>query len=375
MRHSRREFLGGLAAAGVGALATGCATRAARPASAPLPRLRRLTPLSVSREARIRQVVGHRPYRASGFVVRGERLGDKLLVHNYGHGGGGITLSWGSAQLALEIAREAHTRRAAVIGCGAVGLTTARVLQDAGFEVAVYARELPPHTTSNVAGGLWDPYSVSAAGHTTPAYEAQAERATRLAYRCFQDLVGARYGVRWIETLFVGDEPMASQGVVFELLRPTQYGPGQHPFPARYVTSVFSMLIEPTHFLPALVSDVREAGGRIIVREFKDRTDLLALPEPVIVNCTGLGARDLVGDTELQPAKGQLEVLRPAPELDYITLGPGPGVLYMIPRSDGVLLGGTFGLGDASVDPDPAETDRIFASHLRVNAALANARS
>ncbi|HET7293961.1 MAG TPA: FAD-dependent oxidoreductase [Vicinamibacteria bacterium] len=371
---SRRLFLGRFAAASFGALAASCATRTSHPSRAGLPRLRRLAPVAVSRDARIRQVVGHRPYRASGFVVRGEKLDEKLLVQNYGHGGGGISLSWGSAQVALEIARAAPLRRAAVIGCGALGLSSARLLQDAGFDVTLYARDLPPHTTSNVAGGLWDPFAVSAPGRTTAAYDAQFERATRLAYRRFQDLVGARYGVRWIEALFVGDEPLGDEGVVFELLRPTHYGPGQHPFPARHVTSVFSMLIEPTQYLPALIDDFRGAGGRIVVREFKDRSDLNTLPEPLIVNCTGLGSRELLGDLELEPAKGQLEVLRPAPELDYVTLGPGPGVLYMIPRSDGVLLGGSFGLGDSSSDPDRAESDRILESHARVNAALASAQ-
>jgi glycine/D-amino acid oxidase-like deaminating enzyme len=121
---------------------------------------------------------------------------------------------------------------------------------------------------------------------------------------------------------------------------------------------------------------VREAGGRIVVREFADRASLLSLPEPLVVNCSGLGAGALFGDEELQPAKGQLEILRPQAEVDYITVGPeglGPGILYMIPRSDGVLLGGTFGLGDASSSPDPAETRRILDGHARVNAALRSA--
>jgi glycine/D-amino acid oxidase-like deaminating enzyme len=107
-----------------------------------------------------------------------------------------------------------------------------------------------------------------------------------------------------------------------------------------------------------------------VVREFGDRASLLSLAEPLVVNCTGLGARALFGDEELQPAKGQLEVMRPQAAVDYITLGPGPGLLYMIPRSDGVLLGGTFGLGDASFNPDAAESQRILAGHAAVNAAL-----
>jgi glycine/D-amino acid oxidase-like deaminating enzyme len=54
----------------------------------------------------IREVVGLRPYRASGFVVDAEKIGNKLLVHDYGHGGGGVTLSWGTASLAIDLARD-----------------------------------------------------------------------------------------------------------------------------------------------------------------------------------------------------------------------------------------------------------------------------
>ena len=63
----------------------------------------------------IRTVAGLRPYRRSGFVVRAEPLGDKKLVHNYGHGGGGITLSWGSSKLASELGLQGHSGPVAVL--------------------------------------------------------------------------------------------------------------------------------------------------------------------------------------------------------------------------------------------------------------------
>ena len=92
----------------------------------------------------IRTVAGLRPYRRSGFVVRREHLGAKALVHNYGHGGGGITLSWGSSKLAAELGLPGHSGPVAVIGAGALGLSTARLVQEAGFPVTLYARALPP---------------------------------------------------------------------------------------------------------------------------------------------------------------------------------------------------------------------------------------
>ncbi len=108
----------------------------------------------------IRTVAGLRPYRAQGFVVRGEQLGEKRLVHNYGHGGGGITLSWGSSKLAAELGLQGHSGPVAVIGSGVMGLSTARLVQEAGFPVTIYAAALPPDTTSNIAGGQFHPFAV-----------------------------------------------------------------------------------------------------------------------------------------------------------------------------------------------------------------------
>ena len=107
-------------AAGVGAAIW--PPRRARAASA------KLAPVLVTRDRILRTIVGLRPFRPSGFVVRAEKLGDKVVVHNYGHGGCGVTLSWGTAELAVEEALRTREKRVAVLGCGAVGLATARLL-------------------------------------------------------------------------------------------------------------------------------------------------------------------------------------------------------------------------------------------------------
>ena len=149
----RRGFLASTLAAGAYAAFADCP--AAFAAQEPPPR--RLAPLKVARDRRIRTVVGLRPYRPEGFVLTNERLGEKVVVHNYGHGGGGVSLSWGVALMAAEQARNLEDRGVAVLGCGVVGLSTARVLQRRGKAVTLYTRELPPETTSNVAGALWYP--------------------------------------------------------------------------------------------------------------------------------------------------------------------------------------------------------------------------
>ena len=135
----RRAVLRGMTAAAASA-ALGSACRhatALAPASAPRPSSRRRpAPVQVAPERVIREVTGLRPFRRSGFRLETESLADKLLVHNYGHGGG-VSLSWGSAQLAVEQALGSPHRQAAVLGAGAIGLATARLLQDHGFEVTI----------------------------------------------------------------------------------------------------------------------------------------------------------------------------------------------------------------------------------------------
>src|SRR5881628_2386177 len=128
----RREALKSLAMAGL--MGAGCAVR--RPASATLPSAPlTLAKVNVSPDRLIRTVTGLRPFRPSGFVVRVERRGDKAIVHNYGHGGGGMTLSWGTSHLAVEEAAKLGQTRFAVLGCGGVGLATARLLQRRGYAV------------------------------------------------------------------------------------------------------------------------------------------------------------------------------------------------------------------------------------------------
>jgi glycine/D-amino acid oxidase-like deaminating enzyme len=376
---TRREWIARAALGSMGLALAGCATR--RGVSLP-PAYRR--PLSATPFVRprlesdqvIRTVVGLRPFRPSGFVVRAERMGEKTVIHNYGHGGGGITLSWGSSALAVREAAAVADRRAAVLGAGIMGLTTARLLQDRGWSVTIYTDALPPHTTSNVAGGQWAPTSVFDLDRVTPAFQLQFKEAARLAHHAFQTLVGAGYGVTWKENYFLNSRhsPPRDNYYVRELpeLFPSlaELGADEHPFPSPFVYRFVTMLIEPGIFLMRTLSDVRAAGGRVVIRRFLDRSEVLSLGEPVIFNCTGLGAASIFGDAELVPVRGQLVFMPPDDRLDYLTIGGGDGVLYMFPRADGILLGGTFERGASHLTADQTTTDRIVNEHIRIVRAM-----
>ncbi|MBN9023800.1 MAG: FAD-dependent oxidoreductase [Rhizobiales bacterium] len=316
----------------------------------------------------IKQVAGLRPFRRSGFVLRAESLGDKTVIHNYGHGGCGITLSWGTANMALRLALETPHRRAAVIGCGAIGLTMARMLQDHGFDVTIYAAALPPDTTSNVAAGLFGVTEIAATEELEGAFKPQLQEAVRFAHRYFQPFVGRDYGVEWLTFYMIGDEPQTQPpdfAVTPELYPLTTYGPGEHPFPTRYAASFPTMIAATNIFLPRLVDEFVARGGRIVVRAFHAREELGGLAEPLLVNCTGLGARALFGDDELVPIKGQLTLLRPQADIDYCYLD-GRRFTYMFPRSDGIILGGSHEEGVDTTTPDPAVATRIFATHKAI---------
>jgi glycine/D-amino acid oxidase-like deaminating enzyme len=361
--------------------------------------------VDISWERIIRTTVGLRPYRESGFRLAAERLDDRTVIHNYGHGGSGMSLSWGTGYLAADLAVEHPDRRAAVIGCGIVGLTSARQLQRRGFDVTIYAAALPPYTTSNMSWAGFTPVSGLVAGNRrTPEWDAQFRRAVDIAYREHQLLVGRGYGVSWIDEWGTSDSPTGGRGgggggggggagaavaasgrgaggagagaaagapggaapsppaspllpSGFEIPA-TRLGEGEHPFGTRFAGVRPTLRFEPSIYLEALMRDVFAFGGKIEVRKFDTPRDLTTVPETLIVNCTGLGSQQLFGDAEMTPIKGQLVVLVPQPEVTYSVNG-------MMPRSDGIVLGHVMRRGDWSLEVDEEARREVMENHMR----------
>ena len=125
-----------------------------------------------------------------------------------------------------------------------------------------------------------------------------------------------------------------------------------------------------------MVHDFIDVGGRLEIRKFDEPLELAALSEALVINCAGLGARDLFGDPELLPLKGQLTVLLPQEEVAYgISAdlpGAPPGVLgaHMQPRRDGIVLGGTSERGVWSLAPNPEAMQIIVSAHTAVYSAM-----
>lgn len=375
----RRKFIRNAVLASAAAVAT---PRLSWLARASQESLRPLAPVKVARNRIIRTVVGLRPFRPEGFVVRGERLGNKLLIHNYGHGGSGVTLSWGTSSLAVDLVREAapsqvrrgfrtRQRRFAVLGCGVVGLSTARLLQqrfqDGPGTVTIYARDLPPSTTSNIAGALWHASAPFDDDRVTEAFNQQFEQACRISHRTFQGYVDRDYGVRWLDAYeFLSNEGSLQRELTCGTMPYSAIQNHRDPqryFGYQYTRQFSTLMIEPFTYLRALMRDFYQAGGKVVVRDFRNREEITRLPEPVVFNCTGLGARDLFGDQILTPVRGQLEILLPQPEIDYCYLS---GAGYMFPRRDGIVLGGTWDRDDWSLAANPEHTTRILEGNLSI---------
>jgi D-amino-acid oxidase len=385
----RRAFLaaGGVAAIGFGAAA--CASRSKPVAATARKPPLHLQPVNASWDRVIRTTVGLRPHRDSGFVLKPDKLDDKLLVHNYGHGGAGMSLAWGTGLMAAEFATEHQARQAAVIGCGSVGLTCARQLQRRGFDVTIYALAVPPNVTSNMSLAGFTPTSgLVETDRRTREWDAQYLRAADISYRQLQLLAGPHFGVSWLDNFFLTEQPPGSPRAQ-DPERPNLqarynigsevYGPGEHPFGTKYAIRSPQIRIEPSIYLDMLVRDFQLWGGKIVMRKFDTPRDLMTLREPIVINCTGLGARDLFGDQELVPLKGQLTVMVPQPEVNYHTNGgvpPVPGAslgIHMMARSDGIVLGGTSQRGVWTLEPDEAERKRVVDSHIAVFGAMKHA--
>ena len=332
-----------------------------------------LRPVRVRKEEIVKTIVGLRPFRPSGFLVRRETLGDKILVHDYGHGGGGVTLSWGTAELAADLLR-GERGAVAVLGGGAVGLAAARTLQARGHAVTIYTTALSPATTSDIAGARFYPSDVYDPKIATPSFMQTLWRAVKTSYDVFSALDPIEHGVFYYPTYCCRHVPIPRDSPL-DLHSPMQpFLPGlrdladdEKPFAFPIVRTFQSMLVEPAIYLPALRRAFERANGRVVICTFGSLDEIRALPEPIVVNCLGLGARTLFSDDEIYPIKGQLTILPPDPAIDYITLPPD---LYMFPRQDGIVLGGTYEHRVWSMEPDLAARDRIVAAHEQFFAAL-----
>jgi len=384
-RHFLRNTGLALAATSTGAL-TACTRNVApgaaaasttTPAPSPVARLAsgvaEIAPIRASVDRITGVYVCTRPFRAAGPRIEAERFDHKTIVHNYGHGGAGWSLSWGSSTLAVRLARETGAREIGVIGCGALGLTSAILAQRAGLSVRIYAKELPPDVYSMRASGVWSPESRICDADHADAFAERWEEMTRTSFRMYQTLLGLPgKPIEWIDGYSLSDVPwdqtntLAPDEPLYLNLhvrvrdltpRGVDLAPGTHPFPQAYARRYTTMMFNIATYARMLLAEFREAGGTIVVREFREPRELMKLRERTLINATGYGARALFKDESIVPVRGQTARLIPQPEVTYALY---LGHLGTVPRSDGLLvqvLNDPGNFNNADTTPDRAASE------------------
>jgi len=318
-----------------------------------------------------------RPFRAAGPRLDTEMIGDTLVVHNYGHGGSGWSLSWGSGTIAVKKAMERSPREIAVIGCGALGLTTAILAQRAGAQVTIYCKDLVQQARSARASGVWTPDSrIALASAAGPAFGALWEEMARTSwktYRSYLGLPGNPIEFKDRYALYDGTPPaglseppgsldFAAYGNRIADLTPRSVvlQGADVPFPVPFARRSSTLQFNVHAYADKLLGDFHVAGGKIERREFHEAGEFARLPQKVVINCTGYGARALMRDDSIVPVRGQIGWLIPQPEVNY-------GFFYrdvsVVSRSDGIVVqwiagGDMFGYGDDHEVVDRAEAER-----------------
>ena len=258
-------------------------------------------------------------------------------------------------------------RKVTVLGAGVSGLTCALSFLRAGHKVTIRARATHPHITSSVAAAIWFPYEAF-----------PKERVVGWAlrsYEIFRELSQkpVRSGVRMADSLQVCDRPFERPDwaprvdgyrEVAAPLLPSGFADG-------YVVTI--PIIQTPIYLPYLMEQVRTHGAEILVDDggissFSEITD-----SEVLINCTGLGARELCKDAEVYPIKGQVVRIANPGISSAVCDDDSPAAIgYVIPRDDDCILGGTAVKGDWSTEADESETQKILEKCALLDPAVRN---
>jgi D-amino-acid oxidase len=335
-----------------------------------------IIPIRADMDRIFRITVCTRPFRPAGPRQDVERVGDKVVVHNYGHGGSGWSLSWGSANVVVRkvLADGSAQREVAVIGAGALGLTAALTAQRAGLKVTIYARERAPYVRSVRATGSWTPDSrIALASAAAPDFPARWEAMARTSFAMYMSYIGvAGTPVEWTDRYSLSDgehhDGRGGEGrdYVDYSERIADLTPGSHdlppgttPFPTKYVRRSTSLTFNVADYARQLMTDFLIAGGTIETREFHTPQELTALPQRAIINCTGYAARQLWSDESIVPVRGQIAWLIPQ---DGVTYGLYYNGLNVLARRDGIVLmlnraGEDVGWNDSTEVPDRATAE------------------
>lgn len=320
---------------------------------------------NVSRENIIGTNVGIRPYRKTGIRLEAETVKDKLIIHNYGYGGSGITLSFGGANEVLEILaqQKIESKNIAVLGAGVVGMTTAYTLLEQGYTVSIYSDNWSPNLTSNVAAGIWSPLSYPST--LTEDRKALHQRMLEVSEKRFSKSLGSRpefAGIKLMSSYSFKKD--SSQEAIKTKHRGDQVIVHFDNGIIKNGRRTYEIAIDGKLFMEDLYSKVQSKGAVLQQRHFETLQDILKLEETVIINCMSMGAREIFNDQDFIPARGQIIYYKPQEGIDYLLYQNVPNDtnywVSIYPWSDRFILGGVYQYGEEELTTDPETLNNLI---------------
>ncbi len=301
--------------------------------------------------------VGIRPYRKTGVRLEAECFPNKLIIHNYGYGGSGMTLAFGGSREVVEIltAQGISSGTIAVLGGGVIGLATAYDLLEKGFKVHLYADQWSPNLTSDIAAGSWTP--LVHPQDLPPEKLAFHQKLMEVARERLQNNSAEFKGVRLLTGYFL--YPLEES---IDLNQPGNLIVHFDNGATRKATRIQRISLDGPLFMKDLFEKVQAKGAILHRLHFHHLEEILALPETVVINCLSLGSRELFNDHELYPVRGQIVHLA-LHDIDYILYQKVPVPNYFFftyPWSDRLLLGTVYEFGEEEPINTPEVIDQLL---------------
>lgn len=248
-----------------------------------------------------------------------------------------------------------------VIGSGVIGLSAARALQLAGYEVHIVTRDRPEETTSIAAGAMWSAsdldgksrnWAIASLRHFLPLTEKANSGVTLQRMR---EVYAERVPDPWYRERLPFFQRLSKHEMRGALI-------------GGYLMDV--PMVAPPIYLQRLSDQFLAAGGTVAIREIES-LDELAGEAPLLVNCSGVGAREVANDATVYPIRGQTMLL----DASGIRVGymDNSAIDHIFPRADGVLIGGVKVKGDWNRQADPAISADIMRRCSAIEKRLAEA--
>ncbi|MDR3550479.1 MAG: FAD-dependent oxidoreductase [Candidatus Babeliales bacterium] len=339
----------------------------------------KLTPPLISAEHIKEKITCIRAHRERIFYVSTQLHNNKLICHNYGHGGAGWTFLFGSVtesirqfEAQLELHEQFENKPITIIGAGCYGLLTAITLARKGYTVNIVAADTE-NIPSNKAAGFFFPRHRKCSN----PQEIEVFKTTGIeSYQSYLSIINGTHsfiksGPKLLPGYFgldidPGFAPYIEHGLIDAPKRVTiDFGNGKTYQAMEYKT----LFINSSAIMQELYRNIQELG---IIIEKKHITSFDEIAQSIIFNCAGLGAKNLTHDKKIVPVQGHLIILKDQPDmhaLQYminmkVTMTNSDGkkrdeLIYYAPKESGI-LGVTFIRGQDSLTANQHEFDRLL---------------